>query len=314
MWPLQFIGRYSRDGKAIPFPAATEKGIQVPTYGDNATHWLCDFTVAPNGDLYLLRRSEKGDFKKPYDTARQVDVYGPDGSLKLQGLVTGLSNGASDIEVDRDGAIYVLEHIKRKDEQVPAWASGIANPLSFVRDQLTPYEGYRPYPPDPRGLVAQEWGALLKFEPSGGKVDYLPANQFEGCDYIWEDGFLHKGGVSFEGLVWLGPGASRVVAGGCRCYSGRFDQDGWARSFVPQTHRFCVGVVDKAGNEITRIGSYGNFDSAGPDSAIPVPDIPLWWPNWVGVSDTALYIADNANLRLLKVRLNYHTEETVETR
>jgi glucose/arabinose dehydrogenase len=101
------------------------------------------FTVAPSvarkgaarssgagrNDIYVLRyfsaRGGKGPrVKKGYtfpDFPRGVgfltpliDVYGPEGRLKQSGIVTYLKQGACGVRVDRDGSIYVADHIKPK--------------------------------------------------------------------------------------------------------------------------------------------------------------------------------------------------------
>jgi len=86
--------------------------------------------------------------------------------------------------------------------------------------------------------------------------------------------------------------------------------DGFGRSFFPDAGRCRVGVVDTAGNELTWFGKYGNQDSGGPASAVPTPEIPLWWPQAVAVGDDAVYIGDRLNRRVVRVKLLYAAEET----
>jgi len=71
-----------------------------------------------------------------------------------------------------------------------------------------------------------------------------------------------------------------------------------------------VGVLDTAGNLVSWFGSYGNQDSAGRGSAVPTPEIPFCWPYTVAVSDDAVYVGDRLNRRVVKVRLDYRTEQT----
>jgi hypothetical protein len=80
---------------------------------------------------------------------------------------------------------------------------------------------------------------------------------------------------------------------------------------VPDTLTHTVQVLDAAGNFLARFGGYGNWDSQGPKSKIPVPEIPLLRPDYVGVSDTACYVGDGVNARVVKVRLSYAAEEMV---
>ena len=68
---------------------------------------------------------------------------------------------------------------------------------------------------------------------------------------------------------------------------------------------FRVVVLDTNGNEIGTFGRYGNQDSAGPESLVPEPGIPLAWPCAVGVSDRAIYVSDILNRRIVRVKLAY---------
>jgi len=97
----------------------------------------------------------------------------------------------------------------------------------------------------------------------------------------------------------------------CRCRQPVFQVDAWGRIFMPNAVTYSVAVVDNAGNEILRFGHYGNVDSAGPDSAIPTPPIPLGWPEAVGVSEKAIYVADVLNRRIVRVRRTWAAQATV---
>jgi len=50
---------------------------------------------------------------------------------------------------------------------------------------------------------------------------------------------------------------------------------------------------------------HGNVDSAGRDSAIRVPDIPLTWPGCVATSPEAIYVSDWLNVRVVRVKPCY---------
>jgi hypothetical protein len=55
-------------------------------------------------------------------------------------------------------------------------------------------------------------------------------------------------------------------------------------------------------------GEYGNRDSAGPSSSVPVPEVPLWEPNAVAVSDRSVYVYDRRHHRILCVNFRYAAE------
>ncbi len=112
------------------------------------------------------------------------------------------------------------------------------------------------------------------------------------------------------------PGISPAPApmGGCVCLAGRFDVDPYGRVFMPDVATFSVRVLDTNANPILRFGSYGNADSRGPKSAVPTPEIPFAWPQYVAVSDSAAYTSDVINRRIVRVRLGYHASEAVALR
>ena len=74
---------------------------------------------------------------------------------------------------------------------------------------------------------------------------------------------------------------------------------------MPDPFRFSVVVLDSAGNEIQRIGSYGNMDSRGPDSPVPEPEIALGWPIATVCAHGRVYVADLVNRRVVSVRLEH---------
>jgi hypothetical protein len=47
--------------------------------------------------------------------------------------------------------------------------------------------------------------------------------------------------------------------------------DYFARSFAPELGRYSVAALDSNGNLVLHIGRYGNCDSAGPKSLVPLP-------------------------------------------
>ena len=88
--------------------------------------------------------------------------------------------------------------------------------------------------------------------------------------------------------------------------------DHYGRLFIPNAITCSVQVVDNEGNLIVRFGQYGNLDSAGQGSQIPKPDIPLGWPEAVGVSEKAIYVADVLNRRIVRVLATHAAEATVD--
>jgi hypothetical protein len=97
------------------------------------------------------------------------------------------------------------------------------------------------------------------------------------------------------------------------CRQPMFQLDGWGRIFMPNAALCHVRVLDNSGNEITRFGHYGNVDSRGPGegSLVAKPEIPLGWPQAVGVSRRNVYVADLVNKRIVRLRKTYAATERV---
>lgn len=113
------------------------------------------------------------------------------------------------------------------------------------------------------------------------------------------------GGVGFGGF-------NSSLSGGCACWFARFKLDYFARSIAPEVVQYSVAVLDTNGNLITRIGRYGNLDSAGPKSKEPLggDEVGLFHPCFVAThTDRRIFISDIGNERIVSVKLGYYTEK-----
>jgi hypothetical protein len=127
----------------------------------------------------------------------------------------------------------------------------------------------------------------------------------------WPDAKWFYGGVGFNGKNHGGIHA-------CHCAQFRVTHDYFARTFVPETVHYTVGVLDSAGNLIMRIGQYGNVDDGTPlvgDPRIKKPrsiggnEVGLFHPAYLAVhSDRRLFINDPGNDHIVSVKLGYHTD------
>jgi len=68
---------------------------------------------------------------------------------------------------------------------------------------------------------------------------------------------------------------------------------------------FSVAVVDNNGNEMVRIGQYGNPDNGGPGSGRPAPELPIGFTRYVTGADRSVYISDHDNARILRADYDY---------
>jgi hypothetical protein len=181
---------------------------------------------------------------------------------------------------------------------------------------------------------------LIKFQPKRAKI-YSTRNTPIEMDLSNREGTpavvgSQVGRVWVEGAEWMyggvGFGAfNEPKAVGCACWHGRFAVDYYGRSFAPAPLQFNVAVVDAAGNLILRIGRYGNVDDGVPlasaarddDASRPREraerprslggdEVGLFHACFTGThTDKRLFIADVGNCRILSVKLDYHTNETI---
>ena len=113
------------------------------------------------------------------------------------------------------------------------------------------------------------------------------------------------GGVGFDG---------KNAGSGCACWNARFAFDYFGRSFAPEVDRYNVAVLDSNGNLILRIGRYGNADSAGAQSLIPMggDEVGMVHGAYLAThTDRRLFVADIASDRIFSVKLAYHQTERV---
>jgi hypothetical protein len=138
-------------------------------------------------------------------------------------------------------------------------------------------------------------------------------------------------------MIWDYPGVCPLLQQGCMCTKSWFDLDRFERLFVPAAHTCSVNVLDANGNVIMRIGAYGNVDCRGKDSPVqdpetgqlrprrpedppdlksPLarPELAFIEPDFVAVTDEALYVLDRGNDRIVRIVLGYGVEETVAVR
>ena len=163
-------------------------------------------------------------------------------------------------------------------------------------------------------------GSVVKVDPAGGAA-IMAKSPPAGKKGIMAHRYYHKAGEVFlEGATKLYPGLG-IMAGApglgpttCCCRQPIFDLDGWDRLWIPNAATYSVQVVDNAGNRIIKFGKYGNVDSRGDVEGSPVrtPEIPFCWPEAVGVSYRAAYVADAGNRRVVRLKKTYGATESCQ--
>lgn len=280
-----YFGRL--DGGLSPLPFAVSGTHLVSLSGDDCPKSFFDrgSCVGPDGAIYWVHY--RGGSRNPM----LVGALNADGSVKADTLISLDSRAAAGVRVDRQGCVYVAEHLKPVGQPVP---EALRGKVSEARHDRFVYN----------------YGSLLKFGPTGGVVRQRSKSAPEQRDlavgqmqFTTAEG---RGDFVVEGALWSYYGVSMIApaldrGNYCVCFAPRFDLDDFARAFVPDALRCRVAVLDKNGNELLTFGRYGNADDRG-------PGVVLADPRSVMVSDRAAYVGDMTNGRIARVALGYRRE------
>jgi hypothetical protein len=215
-----------------------------------------------------------------------VHVFDQFGKVLNPDFVPGLANNTYGLGLDNSGSLYMMSSGTRF------------------------YNGEKYY--------RNESGTIIKFKPNQGKIISvgsadipipLAEANFPKDPVAIGDPAYGKAWV--EGAEWFfgGVGFSGKNAGvGCSCWNARMAFDYFNRTFAPEIDRYSVAVLDEAGNLILRVGQYGNADSQGAKSKVPLggDEVGMTHGAYLGtLSDKYLFIADPANQNVISVKLNY---------
>ena len=92
---------------------------------------------------------------------------------------------------------------------------------------------------------------------------------------------------------------------------------------MPDSFLYCIKAVDRAGNEMIRVGKYGNEDCAGGGadrrhpklkSVVIDPEIPLSYPKGIAVYKDWLFLSDMYSHRVMRCRLEYAEKRHIAIR
>jgi hypothetical protein len=306
------IERYDRDWKPVPVSGSTGKKPQVGGIVQarmGSGYGMFGLSADGRGRIYSLQQPNWRCF-----TGFFLGVIGPDGKgedfprmkdnewlQKRPDIKSALWGPTAvyvgGVRVDWQANIYIGAKVRPKDDRPPA---------GFEKSQ-----GYT-------HLV----GSVVKVDPAGGAATMASAPPAGQKGLVAHKYYYKAGDVFLEGATKIYPGLG-IMAGApglgpttCCCRQPIFELDGWGRLWMPNAVTYSVGIVDNAGNAITSFGQYGNADSrgSGADSPIKKPEIPLGWPEAVGVSAKAVYVADVASRRVVRLLKTFAAEETCEAK
>jgi hypothetical protein len=166
------------------------------------------------------------------------------------------------------------------------------------------------------------WGSVMKFGPAGGAVYGHPYER-ETTQSIPDVFFAEKapaGAAAYAspylsrpmkvtGALWRYAGVGPIPSSsdgprpdpGCVCMPSHLAVDEYGRVFAPDVFRFSVEMLDTNGNQVHRIGRYGNADSK--------TEVAFAWPQFVSVADGKVYVSDPGACRVSVVRFDWSAEE-----
>jgi hypothetical protein len=116
--------------------------------------------------------------------------------------------------------------------------------------------------------------------------------------------------TGITGARWTYFGVSPAPFGHCICPSAKFDVDGFDRIAVTDAVNHRIKLLDSAGNLLMAIGRYGNRDSRGPTSDLPIPPIPLHRPTAVASARDLIHVFDEPSNRVMRIRLTYRAHSS----
>jgi len=235
-------------------------------------------------------------------TSACAHVWDKHGRVAYEDAILGMPQ-VDGIQIDRDDNIYIMATPARILDGKPYFNRFSSTLIKFAPPGRTSPFGFKS-----KGGKFIRSGAAAPVPLSQEDRPKRPADLYRGSGKYWVEGAQwFFGGVGFAAF-------NANWAPSCACWNARFALDYLGRSFLPEPLRFTVAVVDTNGNLILRVGRYGNEDSAGPRSRLPLggDEVGLMHPAYVGVhTDRRLFIQDYGNARILSVKLDYHATERV---
>jgi hypothetical protein len=333
IYPIH-LGRWTHDGKPLPWPASKEsfagqKGGKGPASGPPHTVF-CPTGMQHLGHTTCVRHDDtvwvlvaKFSGNRGAKSLRGFDWTGK--RISPDPVIWKASDTAM-CRFDPQGNIYMAEQIRPLDRAYPPEFKELVGPVKVGDDFKKDAYG-------PKTEVMTMYGSIMKFSPKGGMVHYEGnkrwENPFKGepklekslstMSAMYYRGFKDQKmmPVKVTGAEWMRMGMSHLTFQRCNCEASRFDVDEFGRVWYPDLNRFRVVVLDTGGNEITYFGGYGNADNRGTDSSdksLAKPDLAFAWLNGVGVTDKYVYMGDTLNQRLLRGKKTYAAEETCAIR
>ncbi len=270
--------------------------------------------VAPDGRIVIGARypvnlkdtRRKGEMKSPED-AYQPTLYPGRRAIGIITLVQIL---------DRHGKMVMEDALPGLHQQIDGTAIDNRGDIYIHTAQPIMINGKEHF--------NDHAGTLMKFTPGKSRLLGTSGTPVPLTNPPDRAPDLARPKAWVEGAHWMYAGVGwggHNYSSGCACPSSRFALDYFARSFTPEIDRYNVGVVDRNGNLILRVGQCGNVDEGMPLEKAGGPPNPrsiggdetaLFYAPYVAThTDRRLFVADPGNARVVSVKLGYHEEKKI---
>lgn len=259
--------------------------MRIPNYMRQA-RWTGGKSNSLKG--YRMRQFFPGQV---YKGSAAILVYDETGEMITNDAVGGVPRVSSGVRMDVKGNIYVGVPMAKLADGKPIAGHSVVK-----------------FPPTGGRFVVNGPGVPIPLtDPPKRPADFKPLMTVNLThDDKGPHGEIGLGDKAWgEEMLWSFGGYFPFNHTKCVCLNGRFDLDFYARSFIPQSYRNSVSVIDTNGNFILRIGEYGNQDDRG-------PEIRMAHCRYVAVNDKRLFINDIGNKRILSVDLTYEQEAVTD--
>lgn len=284
---------YKRDVvSAIPFISDYESSSQ-----------LGGMCISPNGNIAVTIFNAKQDKNRGLNIypgrsiSWQIQIWNSRGQLMHEDAVGGLGRLVG-LNMDINDNIYMMVAGRgRSNGEIYYHPISCTYVKTKPKSRFINSEAVVPIPDKERP----------QREPEILEADFAGNIWIEGSDW-------YLGGVGFDGK-----------RNKCHCPSqSRPALDLYARSFLPEVDRYSVLVVDSSGNEILRIGRYGNIEDGlplikdkGPANPVSIggDEVAIMHAQMLALqSNKRLFISDLGNARVLSVLLNYHETKSLKVK
>ncbi len=278
-----YSGRHLWNDVGLLYRATADGRLHVSRFPPQ-TRWVSNpaMLAGPDGRLYVLAGEGVLKIAIDDDTVTDEDIEQVEFRSELENVRRRYG-----LAIDEDGCFYTVAMTKTPDGG--RWEGIERHIEKFSSDGTQLAESCVPnLPPMLRSLAVRKGVGYWVF--SGQDIHH----------YSW-DGTLqwHVGGFRFRFHEY------------CGCPRPAFSVDDNLYAWVCDMGRIGVFVLDRKGNQVTRVGGYGNRDCRGEGSLYPLPEIPINNPRMAVANDDYVWVQDYNHQRIVRCTLGFEETGTV---